>query len=397
MNSEPHKRIYLDYNATAPCREEVVAEVMRVMEAGYGNPSSLHHEGQHARSLVEDARERIASSLGAQPLEIVFTSCGSEADTLAILGSVMTCDADSSNIVTSRIEHPAVLVSCLQAEARGMATIAYAGCDARGLVEAEQIAELFTPETALVSIMHANNEVGTVQPVRRIADLAHEKGIAVHTDAVQSLGRVPVNIDELGVDLLSVSGHKLGGPKGIGVLYIRTGTALRPLLVGGSQERERRAGTENVAGIVGLAKAVEMAVEAQPAESQRLAALKDLLWTELSGIEGISLNGMLAGSLPNTLNISFDNLGGEDLMQVLDLAGIAVSTGSACAVGASKASHVIAAMGDSAGSRCGPLRISMGYRTSESDVAACAREIGKAVIQLRESGCTCCCGGSSTS
>jgi cysteine desulfurase len=397
MNSKPHNRIYLDYNATAPCREEVVAEVMRVMEAGYGNPSSLHHEGQHARSLVEDARERIASSLGAQPLEIVFTSCGSEADDLAILGSVMASDADTPNIVTSGIEHPAVLVSCLQAEGRGMATVAYAGCDARARVDPERVSELMSSGTALVSIMHANNEVGTIQPVRQISDLAHARGIPVHTDAVQSLGRINVNVEDLGVDLLSISGHKLGGPKGIGALYIRKGTALQPVLVGGAQERGRRAGTENVAGIAGLAKAVEIAVEMQPAESQRLAALKDVLWTELSGIEGISLNGMLAGSLPNTLNISFDNLGGEDLMQVLDLAGIAVSTGSACAVGATKPSHVIAAMGDSAGSRCGPLRISMGYRTSESDVAACAREIGKAVIQLRESGCTCCCGGSSTS
>ena len=392
MNSEPYKRIYLDYNATAPCRDEVVTEVVRAIEIGYGNPSSLHHEGQRARSLVEEARERIASALGAQPLEIVFTSCGTEADNLAILGSVMACERERPKIVTSGIEHPAVLAACLQAEDRSMAGVAYAACDARALVDPERVAELLTPDTALVSIMHANNEVGTIQPVRAITELAHEKGIPVHTDAVQSLGRIPVDVVDLGVDLLSISGHKLGGPKGIGALYIRKGTALAPVLVGGSQERERRAGTENVAGIAGLAKAVEIAVEEQPVEAQRLAKLRELLWMALSGIKGIHLNGDLAVSLPNTLNVSFEDLSGEDLMQVLDLAGIAVSTGSACAVGASKASHVIAAMGDSAGSRCGPLRISMGYRTSESDVSDCAEEIGKAVDKLRESGCTCCCG-----
>ena len=391
MTFDNEKRIYLDYNATAPCRDEVVTDMLEVMHAGYGNPSSLHREGQRARELVERSRDRIAGALGADAAEIVFTSGGTEADNLAVTGSVLPTAGAQPHVLTSHIEHPAVLEACRAAESRGLARVSYAGCDPTAMVGPAPVAALLRPETVLVSIMHANNEVGAIQPVRRIADLAHAQSAIVHCDAVQSLGRIPVHVDCLGVDLLSVSGHKLGGPKGIGALYVRKGTRLAPVLVGGPHERERRAGTENVPAIVGFARAVEMAVAAQPAESRRLASLKAALWDGLGEIPGIHLNGDLAASLPNTLNVSVAELSGEDLMQVLDLAGIAVSTGSACAVGASKPSHVIEAMGDAGVRGCGPLRISMGYRTTESEVGECIEQIRTAVSRLRESGRKCCC------
>ena len=384
-------RIYLDYNATAPCREEVITDTLQVMNGGYGNPSSLHQEGQRARHLVEQSRERIAASLGAAAAEIVFTSGGTEADNLAVCGSVMAAAGRRPHVVTSTIEHPAVLEACRAIESRAMADPTYVKCDGMARISPDAVAAAITPDTVLVSIMHANNEVGTIQPIRRIGDIAHEHGVSLHCDAVQSLGRIAVNVADLGVDLLSISGHKLGGPKGTGALYVRKGTRLVAMLVGGPHEGLRRAGTENVPGVVGLARAVELAVEAQPAESQRLAVLKSSLWKELCEIRGIRLNGDLSSGLPNTLNVSFEDLSGEDLMQVLDLAGIAVSTGSACAVGASKPSHVIEAMGGAASRGCGPLRLSMGYRTTETEVMQCAQRIRQAVSQLRESDKKCCC------
>ena len=391
MTSDDTRRTYLDYNATAPCRDEVIAAMFEAMDSSYGNPSSLHQEGRRARHLVERSRERIAAALGAEPIEIIFTSGGTEADNLAILGATIATSGTGRHIVSSNIEHPAVLKSCEVAESRGWAEVTYAKCDATALIAPDVVAAALRPGTILVSIMHANNEVGTIQPIRTIADLAHAHGAAVHCDAVQSLGRIPVNVDHLGVDLLAISGHKLGGPNGVGALYARKGTQLAAMLVGGSHERERRAGTENMPGIAGFARAVEIAVETQPAESQRLTDLKMSLWKALVEIPCIHLNGDLAMGLPNTLNISFEDISGEDLMQVLDLAGIAVSTGSACAVGASKASHVIEAMGGGTTSGCGPLRVSMGYRTAEEDIVRCSEGVKEAVLQLRESGQTCCC------
>ena len=385
------ERIYLDYNATAPCRDEVITDMLHVMRGGCGNPSSLHREGQGARNLVEQSRERIAAALGADPSEIVFTSGGTEADNLAVFGAILGAPRECPHVVASNIEHPAVLESCRAAESRGMARVTYVKCDAEARIDPDSVAAALSPDTVLVSIMHANNEVGTIQPIRRIAECAREHGVPVHSDGVQSLGRVRVDLGDLRVDLLSISAHKLGGPKGIGALYVREGTRLARVLCGGPHERERRAGTENVPGIVGFARAVEIAVESQPAESPRLGALKTSLWGVLCEIPGIHLNGDVSMSLPNTLNVSFEDLSGEDLMQELDLAGIAVSTGSACAVGADKASHVIEAMGGATSSGCGPLRISMGYRTNETEITRCAREIREAVSRLRQAGRKCCC------
>ena len=391
MTFNERERVYLDYNATAPCRDEVVTDMLQVLKGGYGNPSSLHQEGQRARSLVEQSRERIAAALDADPSEIVFTSGGTEADNLAVFGSIMTRACARPHLVTSAIEHPAVLEACRTAESRGRAEVTVVPCDATALIDPDSVAAALSPDTVLVSIMHANNEVGTIQPIRRIADLAHDHDITVHCDAVQSLGRIPATVSDLGVDLLSITAHKLGGPKGIGALYVRKGTPLTPILVGGSHERQRRAGTENVPGIVGFARAVEIAVRDQSAESQRLADLRRSLWEALCGISGIHLNGDLSRSLSNTLSVSFEDVRGEDLMQVLDLAGLAVSTGSACAAGAVKVSHVIAAMGDVSAGACGPVRISMGYRTTEAEVGQCAREILEAVSRLRASGKVCGC------
>jgi cysteine desulfurase len=391
MTLADHERVYLDYNATAPCREEVVVDMMQVMNGGYGNPSSLHQEGQRARHLVEQSRERIATALGADASEIVFTSGGTEADNLAVFGSVIAAAGTRPHVVTSNIEHPAVLETCRAAESRGMAAATYIKCDGVASIDPDAVASSITPDTVLVSIMHANNEVGTIQPIRRIADMAHRNDVRMHCDAVQTVGRIAVNVADLDVDLLSLSGHKLGGPKGTGALYVRRGTRLAPLILGGPHERERRAGTENVPGILGLAKAVEIAVATQQAEADRLAQLRDALWQALRGLPGIHLNGDLSLCLPNTLNVSFEDLSGEDLMQSLDLAGIAVSTGSACAVGASKPSHVIEAMGGAASRGCGPLRISLGYRTTEAETTQCAQAVREAVAQLRACGQKCAC------
>jgi cysteine desulfurase len=367
--------------------------MLQVIDGGYGNPSSLHWEGIRARAVVERSRERIAGALGAAPREVVFTSGGTEADNLAVFGAIEAAAGARPHVVTSRIEHPAVLESCRAAEARGAAEVTYVGCNETATVDAQAVAAAIRPDTVLVSIMHANNEVGTIQPIARMAGAARERGVAFHCDAVQSLGRLPVNVKALGVDLLSISGHKIGGPKGTGALYVRAGTRLAPRLRGGPQEWGLRPGTENVAAIAAFARAVELAVAAQPGEAGRLADLKKMLWSALSDLPGIHLNGDAAHSLPNTLNVSFEDLGGEDLMQQLDLDGVAVSTGSACAAGADKPSHVIEAMGVAAARSCGPLRISMGYRTTAEEVERCAELVRKAVAQLRKGGRTCSCAG----
>jgi cysteine desulfurase len=390
MGAKKDSRVYLDYNATAPCREAVADAMLSVMRGSDANASSLHLEGREARDIVEESRERVARSLKVKPSEIVFTGGGTEADNMALFG-MMSYDGCASHVVASAIEHPCVLEACKVIEKRGFASVSYVGCDETALVDVDSLESLLSGETRLVTVMHANNEVGRVQPIERIADLARKRGIRVHCDAVQSLGRIPVSADAMGVDMLAFSGHKLGGPKGTGVLYVKDDVDLEPLLCGGPHERGRRAGTENVPAIRGLAVAVEAAVNDQLDEAQRLGRLKLEAWNELKDIDGIHLNGDLEDALPNTLNLSFEDLSGEDLMQSLDLDGIAVSTGSACAVGANKASHVIDAMGGEAARSCGPVRISMGYRTTSDDVERCVRTLGATVERLRSHGRKCCC------
>lgn len=385
------EHIYLDYNATAPCRGEVIEEMVRVLKSECGNPSSTHQAGRNARRLVEESRERIAAALGADPEEVIFTGGGTEADNLAVFGTVDGNGGACPHVVTSEIEHPAVLTACRAAESRGMARVTYVACDESGLIEPDSVSAELRADTSLVSIMHANNEVGTIQPIRRIAKIAHSRGVPLHCDAVQSLGRIPVNVDDLGVDLLSFTAHKLGGPKGVGALYARSGIHLEPMLTGGPQERQRRAGTENVPAIVGFAKAVELAVGAQASEARRLGELKEALWEMLGSVDGIHLNGEMDVSLANTLNVSFEGLSGEDLMGALDSEGIEVSTGSACAAGAGKSSHVIAAMGGGLSRGCGPVRVSMGYRTTEAEVVRCGEQIRQTVARLRNAGKLCSC------
>ena len=382
--------IYLDYNATTPLRKEVLDVMADVNANIFGNPSSAHAEGRKARVVIEDARNTIAAALGVEPLEIVFTGGGTESDNLAILGVVSESSRDRRNVVSTVIEHPAVLNTCRFLQSHG-GGVTFVKCDETATIKADDVANAMTGDTILVSVMHANNEVGTIQPVEKIAAIAREKGIFVHCDAIQSLGKLPVNVRKLGVELLSISAHKIGGPKGIGALYVRKGIPFRAMTYGGRQERARRAGTENVPAIAGFATAVAIAVKKQIAETKRLLRLKTLLWKHLkSELPDTILNGDLNHSLPNTLNVSFSRLSGGDIMMALDLDGVAVSTGSACAVGARQPSHVLEAMRLDGNRCCGSVRISLGYRTTEVEVLKAAAIITAVVKRMHKSGKTCC-------
>ena len=376
-------RIYFDYNSSAPCRSDVSARMEEVSRGIFGNPSSAHREGRAARAVVAAAREEIAAAIGARPGEIVFTSGGTEADHLAIVGVWRASAAAHPHIVTSKIEHDAVRNACRAAESAGV-RVSYASCDAEGVVDARTVEAILDEDVILVSLMHANNETGVIQPVREVAARARGRGILAHTDAVQSLGKIPVRVDELGVDLLSLSGHKIGGPKGVGALYVREGTRLEPVLVGGPQESGRRAGTENVAGIAGLAAAVTTAVREQAAEAERLGVLKRRLWDGLrERVVAVAVNGSFANSTANTLNVSFEGAGGEGLMMALDDEGIAVSTGAACAVGGGEPSHVLEAM-CLGRDRCrGAIRFSMGKGTTAEQIERALEIIPRAVARLR--------------
>jgi cysteine desulfurase len=383
-------RIYLDYNATTPVRPEVARIMADVNANVFGNPSSAHAEGRRARAIVEDARNTIAAALGAEPLEIVFTGGGTESDNLAIFGVVYQNNRNRRHVVTTVIEHPAVLNACRLLESQDVG-VTFVKCDETGMIDVDEIARAVTGDTILISVMHANNEVGTVQPIEKIAAIAREKGIFFHCDAIQSLGKLPVNVRKLGVDLLSISAHKIGGPKGIGALYVRKGTPFSAITYGGRQERARRAGTENVPAIAGFACAVAISVKKQAAEAKRILRLKTLLWKHLkSELPDTILNGDLNHSLPNTLNVSFSRLGGGDIMMALDLDGVAVSTGSACAVGARRPSHVLEAMRLDRNRCCGSVRISLGYLTTEVEVLRTAEIIVATVKRMYKSGKTCC-------
>jgi cysteine desulfurase len=384
------QRIYLDYNATTPLRKEVLDRMADVNANVFGNPSSAHSEGRKARAIIEDARSAIAAALGAEPLDIIFTGGGTEADNLAILGVVSENGRKRRHVVSSTIEHPAIMNACRFIQSQDV-DVTFVKCDGTASIDADDVAQSLTGDTILVSIMHANNEVGTVQPIEAIAARAREKGILVHCDAIQSLGKLPVNVRKLGVDLLSISAHKIGGPKGIGALYVRKGIPFRAMTYGGRQERARRAGTENVPAIAGFATAMAIAVKKQAAEAKRFLRLKTLLWKHLkSELPDTILNGDLSNSLPNTLNVSFSRLGGGDIMMALDLDGVAVSTGSACAVGARRPSHVLEAMRLDGNRCCGSVRLSLGYRTTEEEVLKTVSIVARAVKRMYKSGKTCC-------
>ncbi|MFA4836689.1 MAG: IscS subfamily cysteine desulfurase, partial [Dehalococcoidia bacterium] len=338
------KRIYLDYAATTPARVEVLEAMLPYFNSRFGNPSSIHYFGQESRGAVEEARDRVASLIGARSEEIVFTSGGTESDNFAIKGAFYASEGKGNHIITSAIEHHAVLESCNFLEKRG-AGVTYLKVDKHGLVNPEEVRQSITGETILISIMHANNEVGTIEPVAQIGRIAREKGICFHTDAVQTVGRIPVNVEDMGVDLLSISAHKLYGPKGIGALYIRKGTKLAAFMHGGGQEGGKRASTENVPGIVGFGKAAELAQNELAEETSRLTSLRTRLIEGLfEKINDITLNGHPEKRLPNNVNVSVDFVEGESVILNLDMAGIAASTGSACSSGATEPSHVLTAL-----------------------------------------------------
>jgi cysteine desulfurase len=377
-------RVYFDHNATTPLDPGVLEVVTRVLRDEFGNPSSVHHFGQRAKAVLDDARTEVARLIGGEPSEVVFTSGGTEADNFALRGVAEALEpAGRKHLIGTTIEHEAVLVT-LKALARRGWTTTLLPVDATGIVSPDALREAITDDTALVSVMHANNEIGTVQPVERLAQIAHERGALFHTDAVQSAGKIRVDARAMGADLLSLSAHKFYGPKGAGALWIRRGTRISAILTGGKHERSRRAGTENVAGIAGLGAAASLAGGKMDAEATRLGALRDRLeGTVLSSIPGTAINGVRAPRVPNTTNISFEGIEAESLLIALDLEGFAVSTGSACSSGTLEPSHVLRAMGLPTHRTQNSIRISLGARNTDAEVDAFLAKLPKVVEKLR--------------
>lgn len=358
--------IYLDHNATTPVRPEVRAEVAACLEGEFGNPSSLHAYGQAARALLDRARQRVAGGLGCSPEEVYFTSGGTEADNWALLGCAAA--RGRGRIVTTAIEHHAVLHTCQRLEKLGY-EVCLVRPDSRGWVNPEAVAAQLGERTVLVSVMHANNETGVLQPVAEIGRLVRRRGIPLHVDAVQSFGKVPLKVEELAADFVSVSAHKLNGPKGVGALYARSGAPLEAWTLGGGHEGGRRAGTENTPGIAGFGRAVELALAEQAQRGPELAALRDRLEAGLlAAVEGLQVNGAGAPRLPNTLNLSVAGAQSEALLLGLDLEGVAVSAGSACSAGGQEPSHVLQAMGLDRRLAAGSLRFSLGWGTTPDQI-----------------------------
>ena len=362
------RRVYLDHNATTPLDPGAVEAMMPYLREKFGNASSIHGFGREVKVAVEEAREIVANSLGADPDEIFFTSGGTESDNLAIKGTAFLNRRKGNRIVTSKIEHQAVLHTCQFLQQEGF-EVTYVPVDRYGIVDPGEVERAITDHTILVTIMHANNEVGTLQPIVEIGLMCRERRVAFHTDAVQSFGKIPVDVNELNVDLLSLSAHKVYGPKGIGALYIRKGTGIAPLTHGGHHERNRRAGTENVPGIVGFGKAVQIATEAMECEMGTLARLRDAMCDRLrEKIEHVHLNGHPTKRLPGTLNLAFAGIEGESIVLSLDLKGVAVSSGSACTSSALEPSHVLSAMGLLPELAQGSIRFSFGRGNTIEDV-----------------------------
>jgi cysteine desulfurase len=375
------RRVYLDNNATTPVLPEVFEAMRPYFAEHFGNASSIHHHGQETRAAVERARESVAALLGCRASEIVFTSGGTEGDNLAVSGLIRAGD----HVVSSTIEHHAVLNSCKHLEALGC-EVTYVPVNGRGLVDPDDVRRALRPQTKLITIMMANNETGVLQPVEEIGKIAAEADIYFHTDAVQAAGKVPIDVKRLGCDLLSISGHKLHGPQGVGALYVRKGTILQPMFYGGSHERSRRAGTENVPGIIGLGKAAELAAEGlERGDLERMSAMRDQIEQKiLSDVEATGVNGEGAPRVPNTTNIHFDYIEGEALVIALDLKGLAVSTGAACSSGAIEPSHVLTAMGLPPEIARASLRFSLGKQNTPNDVEFALNLVPQTVARLRE-------------
>ena len=380
------KRIYLDYNATTPLRPEVRDAMMPYLMEAFGNGSSIHAYGREARTAIDTAREQVAELIGAKsPSEIVFTGSGTEADNHAIKGltELQKSRGKGNHIITSSVEHHAVLHTCHYLEQRGF-EVTYLPVDRHGRINIEQLRNAIRDTTVLISIMHVNNENGTIQPLAAICEIAQEQDIPLHTDAVQSVGKLEMNVQALGVNLLAFSGHKIYAPKGIGVLYIRRGTRLANLVHGGAHERNRRAGSENVPAIVGLGVAAELAKQERDTYAQHLAALTHRLREGLdTHIDRLHYNGHPDHCAPGTLNISFENVEGESLILRLDMEGICVSTGSACTSGSMEPSHVLAALGLPPRLAQGTVRFSLGRNTTEAEIDAVIAKLPKVIQQMR--------------
>ena len=377
------KRIYLDYAATTPTHPEVVKAMLPCFTEVFGNPSSIYSYGQEAKGAIEEARGKVAELIGALDEEIVFTSGGTEADNFALKGVAFANESRGDHIVTSSIEHHAVIETCKFLERRGF-RVTYLPVNEYGLIDPDDVRKAITDRTILISVMHANNEVGTIEPIAEIGKIAREVGAYFHTDAVQTAGHIPIDVNGLGVDLLSMSAHKLYGPKGVGALYIRKGTKLVSFMHGGEQERRRRASTENVPGIVGFGKAVEIARREMSGEAERLTCLRDRLTNGLlERIDHSRLNGHPVTRLPNNVNISVDFVEGESMLLNLDLEGICASTGSACSSSSLEPSHVLLAMGLSHEQAHGSLRFSLGKWTTEEEIERVLDVLPRIVAKLR--------------
>ena len=367
------KRFYFDHNATTPVSPEVFQAMAPMMTEVFGNASSIHDFGQQARHALDDARRKVAAMIGAKAEEIVFTSGGTEADNMAMFGV-------SGHVITTTAEHPAVLHAAAQ-----LPEVTIVPVDSRGVVDPQAVRRAIRPDTRLISVMHANNELGVIQPVEEIAKIAREAGVLFHSDGVQGPGKLPVNVKELGVHLYSISAHKIYGPKGIGALYVRKGTAIRPLLYGGPHERKARAGTENVAGAVGFGRAAEWVVEQGAAEAARQSALRDVLERRiLARVPGSHVNGASAARVANTSNLRFDGIDSEPLLIALDLKGFAVSSGSACSSGATEPSHVLAAIGLTREQSRSSVRFSLGRSNTGEQIGALIDAVAEVVARLRK-------------
>ncbi|PIU41433.1 MAG: cysteine desulfurase NifS [Candidatus Omnitrophica bacterium CG07_land_8_20_14_0_80_42_15] len=379
------RKVYLDHNATTPVSPIVLEAMLPYLKDIYGNPSSIHEFGRIARKAVEEARAEVASLINAKDAqEIVFTGSGTEADNFAIKGIAHALKNKGNHIITSCIEHHAVLNVCKFLEKEGT-RVTYLPVDNNGIVDINELKKSITDKTILISIMLANNEVGTIEPIEEIASIAKEKGIILHTDAVQAAGKLPIDVQKIGVDLLSMSAHKIYGPKGIGALYIKKGIKITPLISGGHHERNRRAGTENVAGIAGFGKAAYLAEKELSRESPYLVGLRDYLHEGIKKkIQEIRLNGDPKKRLPNTLNISFKYLEGESIILNLDLEGVAVSTGSACTSGSLEPSHVLVAMGLDAVDAQGSVRFSLGHDNKKEDIDYVLEVLPPIIDRLRK-------------
>ena len=377
------KPIYLDYAATTPADPAVVQAMIPYFHDAFGNPSAIYSYGQEAKSAIEKARSSVAILIGARDEEIVFTSGGTEADNFALKGVAFANQKKGNHIITSAIEHHAVLESCKFLGKMGF-KITTLPVDKYGLIDPEQVQKAITDKTILISIMHANNEIGTIQPITEISKIAREAGIYLHTDAVQTAGHIPTDVNELGVDLLSMSAHKLYGPKGVGALYIRKGTKLMTFMHGGGQERGRRASTENVPGIVGFGKAAELVQPELNKEMERVAGLRDkLIAGILKQVDHIHLNGHPVKRLPNNVNISVEFVEGESMCLNMDMAGICASTGSACSSASLEASHVLLAMGLDPVQAHGSLRFTLGKWTTNEEIDKVLEALPRIVTKLR--------------